>query len=131
MLTSLFVPDAGIEEMGWFNELQRLSSSAENAARLLRAVGDFNVLDLLPSIAARTLVLHCRDDAAVPFEHGQVIASRIPGAAFVALEGRNHILLPGDPAWARFVREVRQFLKKGTRPLFRTLQVGATTARDV
>jgi pimeloyl-ACP methyl ester carboxylesterase len=118
MLTSIFAPDAAHEEMGSFNELQRLSSSAENAARLMRALGDFNVLDLLPSIGAPTLVLHCRDGASVPFEQGQLVASRIPGAEFVALEGRNHILLPRDPAWARFVGEVRQFLRKGTRTLF-------------
>ena len=66
--------------MGWFNDLQRISASAENAARLLRSLGDFNVLDLLPGIAAPTLVLHCRDDAAVPFEQGRLIASRIPRA---------------------------------------------------
>jgi DNA-binding SARP family transcriptional activator/pimeloyl-ACP methyl ester carboxylesterase len=131
LLTSLFVPDAALEEMSWFNELQRLSCSAENAARLMRAVGDFNVLDLLPSIAAPALVLHCRDDAAVPFEQGELIASRIPGAGFVALEGRNHILLPRDPAWTRFVREVRQFLKKGRRPLRRAQRAGITTGRDV
>jgi hypothetical protein len=57
-------------------------------------------------------VVHCRDDAAVPFEHGRLIASRIPRARFVALESRNHILLPRDPAWARFVSEVRWFLRE-------------------
>ena len=62
ILTSLFLPDATLEEMGWFNDLQRISSSAENAARLLQSLGDVNVLDLLPGIAAPTLVLHCRDD---------------------------------------------------------------------
>src|SRR6266853_338048 len=96
ILTSLLLPDATLEEMGWFNELQRLSSSAENAARLLQSFGDFNVLDLLPAIAAPTLVLHCRNDAALPFDQGQLIASRIPRARFVALESRNHILLPRD-----------------------------------
>jgi DNA-binding SARP family transcriptional activator/pimeloyl-ACP methyl ester carboxylesterase len=109
-MTSHFLPDASLEEMGWFNDLQRLSAPAENAARLLRALGDFNVLDLLPGIAAPTLVLHCRDDAAVPFEQGRLIASRIPRARFVALESSNHVLLPRDPAWARFVSEVRGFL---------------------
>ena len=62
---------------------------------------------------APTLVLHCRDDAAVPFEQGRLIASRIPGARFVALESCNHILLPRDPAWAAFVSEVRRFLGDG------------------
>jgi DNA-binding SARP family transcriptional activator/pimeloyl-ACP methyl ester carboxylesterase len=110
ILTSLILPDATLEEMGWFNDLQRLSSSAENAARLLLSLGEVNVLDLLPGIAAPTLVLHCRDEVAVPFEQGRLIASRIPGAKFVALESRNHILLPRDPAWAAFVSEVRGFL---------------------
>jgi len=112
-MTSYFLPDASLEEMGWFNDLQRISAPAENAARLLRALGEFNVLDLLPGIAAPTLVLHCRDDAAVPFEQGRLIASRIPRARFVALESSNHVLLPRDPAWARFVSEVRRFLCEG------------------
>ena len=113
-MTSHSLPDGSLEEMGWFNDLQRLSAPAENAARLMRALGDFNVLDLLPGIAAPTLVLHCRDDASVPFEQGRLIASRIPRARFVALESSNHVLLPRDPAWARFVSEVRGFL--GCKP---------------
>jgi pimeloyl-ACP methyl ester carboxylesterase/DNA-binding SARP family transcriptional activator len=112
VLTSLLLPDATLEEMGWFNDLQRISVSAENAARLQQTSGDVNVLDLLPAIAAPTLVLHCRDDAAMPFEQGRLIASRIPRAGFVALESCNHILLPRDPAWPVFVSEVRRFLRE-------------------
>jgi pimeloyl-ACP methyl ester carboxylesterase len=113
ILTSLLLPDATLEEMGWFNDLQRISASAENAARLLRSSGEVNVLDLLPGIVAPTLVLHCREDATAPFEQGRLIASRIPGAKLVALESRNHVLLPRDPAWASFVSEVRRFLVDG------------------
>jgi pimeloyl-ACP methyl ester carboxylesterase len=113
LLTSLLLPDATVEEMGWFNELQRLSASATNAARLLRTLGNVNVVDYLPAITAPTLVLHCREDATVPFEQGRLIASRIPGARFVTLESRNHVLLPRDPAWSAFVSEVRKFLREG------------------
>src|SRR5882757_314977 len=112
ILTSILLPDAKLEEMGWFNDLQRISASAENAARLMQSAGDINVLDLLPGIVAPTLVLHCRDDASSPFEQGRLVASRIPGARFVTLESRNHILLPRDPAWAIFVGEVRRFLRE-------------------
>ena len=115
ILTSLLLPDATYDEMGWLNDLQRISASAENAARLQQSLGDFNLLNLLPDITAPTLVLHCRDDAALPFEQGRVIASRVPGARLVALDSRNHILLPRDPAWVRFVSEVRQFLSEGAR----------------
>ncbi len=110
LLTSLLLPDATVEEMGWFNDLQRLSASAANASRLLRSLGDVNVVDYLPSITAPTLVLHCRDDASAPFEQGRLIASRIPHARFISLDSRNHVLLPRDPAWPIFVSEVRKFL---------------------
>jgi DNA-binding SARP family transcriptional activator/pimeloyl-ACP methyl ester carboxylesterase len=112
ILTSLLLPDATPEEIGWFHDLQRISIPAENAARVQQSSGDFNLLDLLARIVAPTLVLQCRDDAAVPFEQGRLIASRIAGARFVALEGRNHILLARDPAWAIFVSEVRRFLRE-------------------
>src|SRR3984893_8371772 len=90
--TSLLLPDATLEEMESFNHLQRISAPAENAARLQQSSGDVNVLDLLPGIVAPTLVLHCRDDAAMPFAQGQLIASRIPRATLVPLESRNHVL---------------------------------------
>jgi len=131
ILTSLLLPDATLEELNWFNELQRVSSSAENAARLLQSFGGFNVLDLLPGITAPTLVLHCRDDAALPFEQGRLIASRIPGARFVPLESRNHILLPRDPAWGRFVSEVRRFLAEGGRKTSGPQLMGAAAGRLV
>jgi hypothetical protein len=30
----------------------------------------------------------------------------------VLLEGRNHIMLADEPAWERFLDEVRQFLRE-------------------
>ena len=77
---------------------------------------------------APTLVLHCRDDAAVPFEQGRLIASRIPGARFVALESRNHILLPRDPAWVAFVSEVR---REGAPTMSRAWRTGTIAGHEV
>jgi len=67
-------------------------------------VADINVVDLLPKVKAPTLVLHCRDDVRIPFSLGQEIASQIPGARFVPLEGRNHIILANDPAHRSFLK---------------------------
>ena len=50
MFTSLIVPDATHEEMQWFNELERISASAETAIRLLRVLGDIDVTELLPRV---------------------------------------------------------------------------------
>jgi len=108
--TSLYMPDATPEQMQWFNDLQRVTTSPENATRLFREIGNIDVADLLPQVKVPTLVLHCRSDAVVPFKEGRRIAALIPGARFVPLEGRNHLLLDSEPAWAKFITEVRRFL---------------------
>jgi pimeloyl-ACP methyl ester carboxylesterase len=110
LFTTIFMPDATAGQMQWFNELQRRTTSADNAARILRSVNHFDVDDLLARVAVPTLVLHCRGDSAQPFEEGRRLAAGIPGARFVALEGRNHLLLESDPAWSRLLEEVEAFL---------------------
>src|SRR5262245_18297813 len=112
MFTSLIVPDATLEEMRWFNELERISASAETAIRLLRALGDIDVAELLPRVSVPTLVLHSLCDARVPFEHGLTLARAIPQARFVALESKNHIILSHEPAWQRFIDEICGFLRE-------------------
>jgi len=111
IFTSLFIPDATIEQMQWFNDLQRISTSPANAVRLRQAVDEIDISDLLPRVAVPTLVLHCRDDAVQPFDEGRRLAAGIPGARFVALEGRNHLILQTDPSWERFVAEVTEFIR--------------------
>ncbi len=108
--TSLFVPGATPEQMQWFNNLQRVTTSAENAVKM-RLVSDYmNIVDLLPQVKVPTLVLHCRGDAVQPFEEGRRIAAGIPGARFVALDGNNHLILEQDPGWPRFQQEMAGFL---------------------
>ena len=47
-------------------------------------------------------------------EEGRRLASLIPGARFVELDSPNHMLLPEEPAWGRFIEEARASL--GTPP---------------
>jgi pimeloyl-ACP methyl ester carboxylesterase/DNA-binding winged helix-turn-helix (wHTH) protein len=110
VFTSLFVPEGTPEQMQWFNELQRVTTSPENAVRLRRVSDSMDVRDLLQHVKVPTLVLHCRDDAVQPFEEGRFIASSIIGAEFVGLEGRNHLILESDPGWQKFQDEVAAFL---------------------
>jgi pimeloyl-ACP methyl ester carboxylesterase len=110
VFTSLFIPEANREQTNWFNELQRVSATPENAVRIARTFDDLDVRELAPRLELPTLVLHATGDLRVPFAEGRLLASLIPGARFVPLESRNHILLEGEPAWPRFIREVRSFL---------------------
>ncbi len=106
----LFVPEATPEQLEWLVELQRTSSSAEMASRIRLARGGLDVSELAARVAAPTLVIHAREDRVVPFEEGRLVAATIPGARFVPIEGRNHILLHDEPGWRRFVAELRSFV---------------------
>ena len=113
VFTNLFIPDATDEQMRWFDELQQRSMSAGTAARVRVARAEVDVTGLAPRVRVPTLVLNAREDAMVPFEEGRALAAMIPDARFVPLEGRNHILLRDEPAWAAFVTEYRAFLAGG------------------
>jgi pimeloyl-ACP methyl ester carboxylesterase/DNA-binding winged helix-turn-helix (wHTH) protein len=110
MWTTTAMPEGTSEESNWFNEQQLLTTSAENVVRILRAIHAMNVTDLLGTIRVPTLVVHVRDDATIPLEAGRSMAARIPGARFVQLESRNHMLLEHDPASQRFKEELFAFL---------------------
>jgi class 3 adenylate cyclase/pimeloyl-ACP methyl ester carboxylesterase len=110
LFTSQFIPDGTKEQADWFNELQRISCSPADAVRNLLASGETDVTSLLAQVKAATLVMHARHDARVPFEAGRRMAAGIPGARFVPLEGRNHLILESEPAFPRFLDEMRAFL---------------------
>ena len=112
LFTSRMMPEATKEQADAFNELQRRTTSAECAVRYFETVGDFDIDDLLGKVTVPTLVMHARGDLMHPFDEGRRMAAAIPGARFVALQGNNHMLLPGEPAAARFIEEMELFLSR-------------------
>ncbi|HUP46796.1 MAG TPA: alpha/beta fold hydrolase, partial [Thermoanaerobaculia bacterium] len=109
VFTSRFIPEGSEEQLRWFNELCRKTTSGPTAARLLEARAQVDVSNLLDQVRAPTLVIHGRRDGVVPVDEGRRLASNIAGAEFVELESRNHVLLEDEPAWARFCEEVLRF----------------------
>jgi class 3 adenylate cyclase/pimeloyl-ACP methyl ester carboxylesterase len=110
LFTSQFIPNGTKEQTDWFNELQRISTSPEDAARNMAAQGDIDVSALLAKVSVPTLVMHSRDEARVPFDQGRRLAAGIPGARFVPLASRNHLILEDEPAFPRFLQEISAFL---------------------
>lgn len=108
--TSLFMPDAPADNQDWFNELQRKTTSPDNAARLLDALGNVDVREFLPSVQAPTLVLHSRGDMRVPLDAGRELAAGIKNARFVMLETMNHLIPETDPAWRKCSDAIATFL---------------------
>jgi pimeloyl-ACP methyl ester carboxylesterase/DNA-binding winged helix-turn-helix (wHTH) protein len=110
IFSSVWLPGASAEQIKWYANLLRASTSIANAVMNLTAAADIDVVELLSKVSTPTLVLHCRHDNAVPFEEGRRIATSIPNAKFVSLDSENHVPLPGEPAWHEFIGEIGAFL---------------------
>jgi pimeloyl-ACP methyl ester carboxylesterase/DNA-binding CsgD family transcriptional regulator len=109
LFTSRFIPEGTPEQFEWFNEVCQRTTTPEIATMLLEARGQVDVTGLLADVKAPTLVIQARQDEICPLAEGVLLASEIPGARFVQLESRNHILLEHEPAWERFRDEVLEF----------------------
>lgn len=110
LFSDRMIPGGTPEQQGWLTDLQRVSTSAENAVRFMVGTGAINVVDDLPKVDVPTLVLHSRSEEQVPFEEGRIIAAGIPNARLVPLDSRNHLILEDEPAWASYQAEVQRFL---------------------
>jgi pimeloyl-ACP methyl ester carboxylesterase/DNA-binding CsgD family transcriptional regulator len=126
VFTSRFIPEGTDEQIGWYNELCRKTLTAEIAARLLESRATLDVMELLGKVRTPTLVLHAHGDVVAPIAEGHILAAGIPGAQFVELDSKNHILLEGEPAWDRFRDEVLEFMgvkgsSRGEDPAFASL----------
>jgi pimeloyl-ACP methyl ester carboxylesterase len=112
MFTNAFIPEnAAPEHQQWFNDLQRMSATGENAARIMEVCDDTDVRSLLSSVAVPTIVFHSDRDRIVPSEEGRILAAEISNARFVPLPTANHIFLAGEPAWRKFLEELEGFLQ--------------------
>lgn len=117
--TNLFIPDGTPEQHRWWGDLERQTATSDVAAQLLWNMQGIDVLDLAATLRVPTLIAHSRGDMRVPFEQGCKLAAAIPGARFLPLESKNHVLLPDEPAWTVFQAELAAFLgqDKPARPL--------------
>jgi len=112
VLTGMFVPDPSVQDVEAFTRLQRASATAAVAGRLLEVYYGTDIRALLPTIQARTAVLHREADSATPFELGREVATLIPGATLTPLPGAGHLFYQGD--WEAVLAAALGFLGEGT-----------------
>jgi pimeloyl-ACP methyl ester carboxylesterase len=115
VFTRRFIPDASEEQMRWFDDLQRMSTSPANAVASRIARQQVDIEDELPRITAPTIVLQAIGDRSTTFDNAVTVSARIKGARLVPLQSRNHILLADEPAWRVFIDEVSAFLEPDRR----------------
>jgi pimeloyl-ACP methyl ester carboxylesterase/DNA-binding CsgD family transcriptional regulator len=108
LLADVFLLDGGIADKRHFARLQRGSAPAHVAAEMLSQCYEIDVEPLLERVTTPTLVLHRREDRAIPYRLGRDLAARIPGARLVSLAGRSHLPYVGDAV--AVAREIVAFL---------------------
>ena len=96
VLADVFLPNGTAEDREPFARFQRRSASREAASAALSAVYERDSTEQLSRVRAPTLVLHRRQDRAIPFALGREVAELVPGSTFVELTGDDHFPWLGD-----------------------------------
>jgi pimeloyl-ACP methyl ester carboxylesterase/DNA-binding CsgD family transcriptional regulator len=130
VFSSIYIPNASEETQRWYDELQEVSSTGAMAARLWQSRTETDISETARSVTQPALILHVRHDRAVPYEEGRLLASLLPNARFVTLEGENHILQGDEPAWDVFLAEMRTFLGDDARTAAVAADVAELSERE-
>ncbi|TIX48811.1 alpha/beta hydrolase [Alteraurantiacibacter aquimixticola] len=105
-----FLPDASSEDIDRFNEFQKQTTSAANAARFIHCFGDIDVRDRLDEVQAPALILHSRGDRRAALSVGRDLAASLGDAQFETLPTGNHVPLAGEPAFDKMMAAMTEFL---------------------
>ncbi|CAN5575178.1 alpha/beta fold hydrolase [soil metagenome] len=105
-----FLPDGTRANWAAFDQLQRRTTSSENAVRFLEEFAAIDVREAARDVRCPTLIMHSREDHRVPMQAGQELAGLIPKSRLVALDSKNHLLTGDEPAWQVFRDELAAFL---------------------
>jgi pimeloyl-ACP methyl ester carboxylesterase len=73
----------------WWERSGRRGASPKTARALWKVRYNADVRAALPTLDAPTLILHRRDNRIVPFAHAVYLASHVPNAQLVELEGAD------------------------------------------
>ncbi len=89
--------DRGFDPIGTVRQILALLSSGDRTG-------------LLATVAARTLVIHGREDPLVDLTGGEATAAAIPGAVLVVIDGMGHDL--PRPVWPQVVAEIAATVRR-------------------
>jgi pimeloyl-ACP methyl ester carboxylesterase len=109
LFTSLFMPDGDDLSMRFFNHMQEVAATPEDAARFIEAMIETDATGLAPRLDLPVLVVHVRGDQIVPYGLGRELASLAPGARLVTLEGNNHMIFEIDPGFDALQETLGEF----------------------
>jgi DNA-binding CsgD family transcriptional regulator/pimeloyl-ACP methyl ester carboxylesterase len=118
----LFADTAAHQWMGWSaGQIGRAMADGirgavtpQIARATMQAASAADVTELLPGVAARTLVLHPRDMTQIPVDVARSLAMGLPRGRLVVLEGAQPVLFGEDPG--EVVSMLVGFFRDGIEP---------------
>jgi class 3 adenylate cyclase len=117
-LATLAPSAAGDERFrNWWATYLRRSASPRRALALGKMNTQIDIRHVLPAVRVPTLIIHRAGDLDASVEEGRYIASRVPGAKFVELQGEDHLPFVGDQD--AVLDEIEEFLtgvRRGPKP---------------
>ena len=91
----------------WYAQACRFAGTPSSALAWFRVTMEIDIREVLPAIRVPTLVIHRSGDRVIPVEAGRYLATHIPGAKYLEMEGADHLAFVGD---GRGLDEVEEFL---------------------
>ena len=92
----------------WWDQAGNRAQSPSEAQATLEVIARADLRDTVPRIAVPTLILHRKDAAMIPVEHGRYLAEHIPGSRYVELPGSDTLHWTGDAA--PILDEIEEFV---------------------
>ena len=114
----LFAPTCGNDPafVRWWGRFERLGASPASASALMRMNSQIDISGIVPTIRVPTLVIHRTEDVTINVEGGRYLAEHIPGARYIELPGKDHILFVGDNA-GEIADAIQEFLTGSRAPV--------------
>lgn len=109
MLVDVLAPEIGDVDRRVFSEFLRRSGEGPQVAAFLATHLEIDVTELATTLDLPTLVIHGRDDFAIPLEQGRIMATLIPHAKFEIVEGGHG---PGTGGTAPVRQRIMDFLSE-------------------
>jgi DNA-binding CsgD family transcriptional regulator len=107
-------PQATQPEQLQVAEFFRRAVSSRAWVRFVRAQMEADVSEYARRVQCPTLIAHTRECTRIPFDEGRRLASLIPDARFLPLDGDSISPMPSDPAYRVFVTAAREFLRQNS-----------------
>lgn len=111
MVASRLVPNGPLEIRAEIANFYLSTTDKETARRQYLFQHELDVCKMAGTLRVPLLVMHARECKLTPFSDARLLASLVPGARLIALDGENFWPIAGTPEFDICLREIKSFIE--------------------